>query len=109
MVELTIAQNVNPSRLKIKDGGSIFKMDIITTLITEANFTETNDMRFLTLEPGFLYIPALNLKNAQRKFSRELWLIDMEVSRRELSEQLHPSLIRGEGQIENNNTVTNTE
>lgn len=84
-----LVQYKNISNIKVYNGHSLFKMNIDTLLITSAKFTsevvsgKTSEYRKLNIqyEPGHIYIPALNIKNASKKAGRIIAIIDNIISK----------------------------
>lgn len=87
----SIIQYKNIANIKINEGHKVFKMSIDTLIITVANYDieviqegKRKYKKFnLKYEPGNIYIPALNIKNASKKAGKILYIIDNIIKREE--------------------------
>jgi len=85
----SLVQYKNISNIKISNGHDIFKMNIDTLLITQAKYEieivdedKSKYKKFkIEYEPGHIYIPALNIKNASKKAGRIIAVIDKIISK----------------------------
>jgi hypothetical protein len=115
LYEQSLTQYRNIARVKVANGHQIFKMSIETLLVNLADYTvevvkeDNKEYKKIKIEFvfGYIYIPALNLKNAVRKANMILYTIDNMIKKNmeiidDPAKPMHSSL-RGAEQINNNN------
>jgi hypothetical protein len=116
LVNISLNQYKHRYRMPVNNGQTIFKMNIDTTLITEATIIKTKNDIILQGEPGYIYLPCLNITNAQRKFSRVLQAIDNDIRegnidkyKVKIPETSTSFSLKGDGEITDNKPQTNTQ
>lgn len=86
LFQSSLNQYKNISRLKLYFGHSIYQMNIDDGVVTEAKYNieriENAKNKAITRKvhiyhsPGYIYVSALNLTNAHKKFDRILLIVD---------------------------------
>lgn len=87
----SLVQYKNISNIKVYEGHKVFKMAIDTLIITVATYDieiiQEGKRKYkklnLKYEPGNIYIPALNIKNASKKAGKIIKIVDNIIKREE--------------------------
>lgn len=87
----SLVQYKNIDKIKVNEGHKVFKMAIDTLIITTANYDieiiQEGKRKYkklnLKYEPGHIYIPALNIKNASKKAGKIIKIVDNIIKREE--------------------------
>lgn len=114
LFRMGINQFKNLHNLRINNGHSIFKMNVDSLAVTLTDVEEvevtnpktgkTGTNLKIKHEPGYIYIPALNIKSAIKKFNKVVAYANYQASLiPDAVDQSHISSLKGEGQIDNNN------
>ena len=110
MYGMSLNQAKDVDRIYIYTSHSLFKVDIASGMLTKAEYKIVNNSPKFNYEPGYLYIPALNENNAQKKFARILVRVDRNVKEnKESLSNPHISFYGGDEQINSDKPDTNTE
>lgn len=114
LFRMGINQFKNLHNLRINNGHSIFKMnvdslavtltDVEEVKVTNPNTGKTGTNLKIKHEPGYIYIPALNIKNAIKKFNKIVaYASYLTTIQKDDADQSHLLSLKGDEQINNTN------
>lgn len=121
LFNMSLLQYKRIGLMKIKNGQSIFQMDVGTGVITEAKYNierianpknkAVSRKVHIYHSPGYIYIVALNIENAYKKFNKIVAIATASaLQMKDDEEQSSTSLsLKGDGQISENNPEINTD
>ena len=110
---MSITQYKNLSKIRIPNGHELFKMRIDDGVVSKVTCVIEHNKVGIVPELGHIYVNALNLPNAHKKYANILQYVNSIVmtakkTAEDLSKQV-PFVLKGDGQIEADKPDTNTE